>query len=227
MLSKKAKFPLVRCYICKELRVSEKYRRHLRLHVSAGEIPAGEVEEILFKSKYTRKDSLLRAGISFGLKCTVSIGNSICGVYVKDLRTHLIKSHMLQSDDEIFLTAIENSIRCAKSIEFNDCSSHKHVFDKIDLSTFNMAPISNSNSTSTVESTLPCNSVAPDCSPCESESDLIEKDVLVVDSHSKEEICQLQSKYPFINSEMLVMISAFKKFYSLNGVALKMQLHAK
>ena len=57
-----------------------------------------------------------------------------------------------------------------------------------------MAPISNSNSTSTVESTLPCNALAHDCSRCESESDLIEKDVLAVDSHSKEEIWQLQSK---------------------------------
>ena len=212
MLSKKTKSPLVRCFVCQDLRVSEKYRRHLRWHVIAGDVPANKVEEVIFKSRFTRKDSLQKSGISFGFRCTVSMGEAVCGLYVKNLRTHLIKSHKLLSNDEAFLSAVENSTGCAKSKVFNDLSSCKHLFDKIDLSKLEMAPISSLNSISTIESIPPSNFITTDSNPCESESNLTEAEVMVVDSPSKEEILQFQSKYPFINSELLLTINSFKNF---------------
>ena len=63
---------LVRCNVCQHLRVSEKYRRHLYLHVNAGQISSHEAEEIIFKSKYTRKNSKSKIGIAVGHLCTVT-----------------------------------------------------------------------------------------------------------------------------------------------------------
>ena len=212
MLSKQRKSHLVRCFVCQDLRVSEKYRRHLRWHVNAGDVHADKIEEVIFKSKFTRKDSLQKSGISFGFRCTVSKGGVICGVYVKNIRTHLIKAHKLLSNDEEFISAVENANQCAKSKVFNDVSSYKHLFDKIDLTKLEMSPITNLNSTSTIESIPPSNFITTDSIPRGSESNLTGEEAMAVDSPSKEEILQFQSKYPFINSEMLLMINSFKNF---------------
>ena len=98
----------VRCKVCQQLRASEKYRRHLRLHVKAGEITFNDAQEIIFQSKFTRRDCKSKMGISIGYKCTVQVDDSTCGVYVMDLRSHLLRIHNLSDKDEEFVLALEN-----------------------------------------------------------------------------------------------------------------------
>ena len=90
----------VGCKICQQLRASEKYRRHLRLHVKAGEITFSDAEEIIFQSKFTRTDCILKMGISIGYRCTVQVDDSTCGVFVMDLRSHLLTHNLSDKDEE-------------------------------------------------------------------------------------------------------------------------------
>ena len=165
MLSKQRKSPLVRCLVCQDLRVSEKYRRHLRWHVNAGDVHADKIEEVILKSKFTRKDSLQKSGISFGFRCTVSMGEVICGLYVKSKQRHLIKTHKLLSNNEAFSSLVlegcshvtqsfndapqqisSNFLRsrskCLSPLKMNDFSIQLTYFDIVKPSTEVTKPIS-------------------------------------------------------------------------------------
>ena len=132
----------VRSYVCQELKASEKYRRHLNFLVRNGQINQTILEEIIFKSRYTRKDCQLKHGISIGNLCTFRVGETICGIFVKDLRVHLIKTHKLCPSDKDFILALENSSTCAKTIAFSALNIHRRIFDGINLSKLGIAPTS-------------------------------------------------------------------------------------
>ena len=196
----------VRCYICNELKVSEKYRRHLNLHVKNGEITQSVLEEIVFQSKFTRKDCMTKHGICIGNLCTFCVGESICGVYVKDLRTHLIRTHKLSPTNKEFVLALDNTTTCAKTLSFFVPNIHRRIFNEIDVSKFGLLPTS---SHFVPNSTLDHNSDSND------DEDVVlsnNEEEAAVDKSNKLEVQLLKSKYPLFTHKLLVMINCFDRF---------------
>ena len=215
----------VRCKVCQQLRASEKYRRHLRLHVKAGEITFNDAQEIIFQSKFTRRDCKSKMGISIGYKCTVQVDDSTCGVYVMDLRSHLLRIHNLSDKDEEFVLALENSTCCGRSKTYNSPDVNRQVFNRVDLLKIGILPIRDSPvdvEASMVESIsnqtfhsaekdgdqsysqlLP--QLDPNSSTCETGDDT---GIVTTD----DEIENMLLKHPFLTRDLSHMLNSFKKF---------------
>ena len=98
----------VLCQICKQTKVYNKYRRHLSLHHSSGEITKSELNEIIFQTKKNRNKSGGK-NIKMGYTCSYKYGEHECGKVVQHLSIHLRKQHYLNFSDEEYLNVMKSS----------------------------------------------------------------------------------------------------------------------
>lgn len=101
------------CIVCKRSRCYKKYRRHLKTHVTHGELNAEDVSKIMFKCHQTRCDIKVfsQDKTQRGYVCHYQTeSKKECGHIVLDLKRHLKKVHNLDTCSSMSEDLIEKGL---------------------------------------------------------------------------------------------------------------------
>ncbi|KAI6659819.1 hypothetical protein LOD99_10617 [Oopsacas minuta] len=106
----------VLCEICFQYKNAKKYKRHLRYHVKQKKISSKQLGEIIFQTRYSRRDyGNVVNSIVTGSRCTINGCNNV----VKDLPTHLTRFHGLKSTDVAYDKVLKNCESIQRRVFFN------------------------------------------------------------------------------------------------------------
>ena len=117
----------VRCQICNKRRTYGKYRRRLDIHRRSGEITNNQIDLVIFQTKLTRSDKLLKTNtVIHGRRC------NICGSHYLNLLNHLQMKHRqnnIRTLENIYNKSVPNEKmqHYNFSIEFNHNPLHTYT----------------------------------------------------------------------------------------------------